>query len=52
MEIHITYCIAFVAMAAFHIRLDVTRASICKTLIGFASTIVFSNNTENPGPSP
>jgi hypothetical protein len=49
MKIHIIYCMAFVAMAAFRIRLEVTRVSIRKELRGLASTIVLSNNTENPG---
>jgi hypothetical protein len=48
-KIYVIYCMTLVAVAAFRIRLDATRVSICKTLRGFASTIVFSNNTENPG---
>jgi hypothetical protein len=48
LRMYIIYCATIAMMTAFRI-LNVTRVSICKTLRGFASTIVFSNNTNNPG---
>jgi hypothetical protein len=48
-EIYITYCMALVTMAAFRIRLDVTRISVRKASRGFASTTAFTRNTENLG---